>query len=125
MSDLNQPNIEALDDESTEQPSPLIISSLHPVRTHVEPIELPQRWIPPAFDIFWWNSFTVIFTRKKNENQMWKKKKCVQLLSMLNLHQSPTLSQLSRWGLKNETAIIVITGLRNNIVGKRGGEEKF
>lgn len=56
---------------------------------------------------------------------MWKKKKCVQLLSMLNLHQSPTLSQLSRWGLKNETAIIVITGLRNNIVGKRGGEEKF
>ena len=47
--DLNQPNIEALDDESTEQLSPLIISSLHPVRSHVVPIELPQRWIPPAF----------------------------------------------------------------------------
>lgn len=125
MSDLNQPNIEALDDESTEQPSPLIISSLHPVRTHVEPIELPQRWIPPAFDIFWWNSFTVIFTRKKKTRIRCVKKKCVQLLSMLNLHQSPTLSQLSRWGLKNETAIIVITGLRNNIVGKRRGEEKF
>lgn len=80
---------------------------------------------PLLFTFFWWNSFTVIFTRKKKTRIRCVKKKCVQLLSMLNLHQSPTLSQLSRWGLKNETAIIVITGLRNNIVGKRGGEEKF
>lgn len=61
---------------------------------------------------------------KKRESDV-EKKKCVQLLSMLNLHQSQTLSQLSVWGLKNETAIIVITGLRSNIVGKRRGEEKF
>lgn len=79
----------------------------------------------PLLFTFFGGIHSLLFSQGKKTRIRCGKKKCVQLLSMLNLHQSPTLSQLSRWGLKNETAIIVITGLRNNIVGKRRGEEKF
>ena len=68
-------------------------------------------------------AFKAETSTKPNENQMCQKK-CLQLPSRRKLHQSPTLSQLSLWGFKNETTIIVITGLRNNIMGRKGRGRK-
>lgn len=113
----NKPDIQTLEDELVKHQSPLIT-----VCNHFSPLELRlyqqscHEDGSPALYLMW-VSLTVLFTGK-DLKQTCQKNVCFDTETPPET-VSPAAQSL---GMKNETAIIVITGLRNNILKKK---EKF